>query len=610
MEENKNENVSLNSNQPSEPQVNETPIVNNIPEEQTIPIVNDTPNPEVPVPEAATEAIIPPFGENNLESDKKDNKKIIIIISVIAIVLALVVAGVIYFLNSPKVLFFNSVNKTYNQVVDELTDYKSDSLKDYKNKAVDTTFNLKANLQTKSPEYKEMADFINKLSIDMQAGTDYKKKEFAYNIDLKSSNKTLINSSFYGTEKNMYIELKDLFSKYIKIDMSENYDEVFTEEMNKDLTTIVNTAKDTYLKQLDNKDFTKTKEEIDINGKKVKTTKLSLSIDSKRFKEINDNAIDELLLDDNFIKAVSNYSGTEEKEVKDSLESTKDIKLDNEKLIIDTYLDKKDPIKYELSFKGESGTVTLSVVNYDDYFDLTVKQDDEISLSITKEKDKTFVNLGSVTMEINKESDNKYNILIKQGSSEITGTLVTTEKEISKTEETSTFTLTMNFDKTTVLKIDGKTNIKVVDKIVIPDLKNNVDVNDLTEEDYNTIMANLFQNPEIVNMFGTNMSSAFTSSANNNAAAEDSFYGVIKSAELGWAKSMQQNPMLGEVTCTFTGAKATCTDTTVTSTFIGKLPTSGTVKIGNDGSAKVTKDKPLVINGKSCYGDSSNAICA
>lgn len=607
MEENKNENVPLGTNQSNEPQTNEIPSVGNVQAEPVTPIVNDI-EPEIPAAET-TEAIIPPFGENNLEKEKKGNKKVVLITIAILVLLALIIGAVIYFLNRPKVLFFNSVNKTYNQIIEELTDYKSDSLKDYKNKAVNSTFSLKANLQTNSPEYKELADFINKLSIDMKSDVDYKNKEFAYNIDLKSNNNTLINSSFYGTKQNMYIELKDLFSKYIKIDMSENYDEVFTEDMNKDLKLIVETVKDTYLKQLDNKDFTKTKEEIDINGKKVKTTKLSLNLDSKRFKEINEGAIDELLLDDEFIKAVSNYADLDEKDVKESLEDAKKTTFDDEELVINTYLNKKDSIKYEMIVKSDSEDLVVSGIDYDDYFDLTVKEGDSILASLTKEDDKTFVKLGTMTMEINKESDNKYNILIKSGSDEITGTLVTTEKEISKTEESGTFTLTLNFDTKTKLTVSGTANIKIVNKIEIPDLKNNVDANDLTEEDYNTIMTKLMQNPEIVNLFGTDISSAFTTSSNNMAAAEDSFYGTIKSAELGWAKSLQENPSLGEVTCAFTNAKATCTDTTITANFSGKLPTSGTIKIGKDGRAIVTKDKPLVINGQSCYGNSASAIC-
>lgn len=608
MEENKNENVPLGTNQSNEPQTNEIPSVGNVQAEPVTPIVNDIET-EIPVAETTTEAIIPPFGENNLEKEKKGNKKVVLIVISILVLLALIAGAIIYFLNKPKVLFFNSVNKTYNQIIEELTDYKSDSLKDYKNKAVNSTFSLKANLQTKNPEYKELADFINKLSIDMKSDVDYKNKEFAYNIDLKSNNNTLINSSFYGTKQNMYIELKDLFSKYIKIDMSENYDEVFTEDMNKDLKLIVETVKDTYLKQLDNKDFTKTKEEIDINGKKVKTTKLSLNLDSKRFKEINEGAIDELLLDDEFIKAVSNYADLDEKDVKESLEDAKKTTFDDEELVINTYLNKKDSIKYEMIVKSDSEDLVVSGIDYDDYFDLTVKEGDSILASLTKEDDKIFVKLGTMTMEINKESDNKYNIFIKSGSDEITGTLVTTEKEISKTEESGTFTLTLYFDRITKLTVSGKSNIKIVDKIEIPDLKNNVDANDLTEEDYNTIMTKLMQNPGIVNLFGADISSAFTTSSNNMAAAEDSFYGAIRSAELGWAKSLQENPTLGEVTCTFTNAKTTCTDTTITANFSGKLPTSGTIKIGKDGRAIVTKDKPLVINGQSCYGNSASAIC-
>lgn len=95
-------------------------------------------------------------------------------------------------------------------------------------------------------------------------------------------------------------------------------------------------------------------------------------------------------------------------------------------------------------------------------------------------------------------------------------------------------------------------------------------------------------------------------------AAEDAFYGAIKSAELGWAKALQKNPALsGDTTCTVGADKTFSCDNGVTMTISGSAPESGSLVIDGNGAAAVAADSttPLVYNGFQCTGTSSKATC-
>ena len=89
-------------------------------------------------------------------------------------------------------------------------------------------------------------------------------------------------------------------------------------------------------------------------------------------------------------------------------------------------------------------------------------------------------------------------------------------------------------------------------------------------------------------------------SSSRKGGAEDSFYGALKSAELGFAKTLQTNKELENDTCDLSkvsGSNLTCANGTVLS-FSGKTPDSGTLIIDKGSAAAVN----LKINGYSCSG--------
>ena len=93
-------------------------------------------------------------------------------------------------------------------------------------------------------------------------------------------------------------------------------------------------------------------------------------------------------------------------------------------------------------------------------------------------------------------------------------------------------------------------------------------------------------------------------SSSRMGGAEDSFYGTLKAAELGYTKALQSKADLKGDTCDLSkasGDKITCTNGTILS-FTGKVPEKGTLIIDSTGS---TIAKEITLNGYKCYGDLS-----
>ena len=91
-------------------------------------------------------------------------------------------------------------------------------------------------------------------------------------------------------------------------------------------------------------------------------------------------------------------------------------------------------------------------------------------------------------------------------------------------------------------------------------------------------------------------------SSSRMGGAEDSFYGTLKAAELGYTKALQSKTDLKGDTCDLSkasGDKVTCTNGTVIS-FTGKVPEKGNLIISAGGTVSA---KDITLNGYKCYGD-------
>ena len=99
------------------------------------------------------------------------------------------------------------------------------------------------------------------------------------------------------------------------------------------------------------------------------------------------------------------------------------------------------------------------------------------------------------------------------------------------------------------------------------------------------------------------------------SAAEDSAYGILKSAESYVATYMMENQgdwVNSDVdfACTENGCKGTVNTKEVTLDFKGTKPKSGTVTLSNEGIATIKTGAPLVINGFSCTQSNDKLDCS
>ena len=102
---------------------------------------------------------------------------------------------------------------------------------------------------------------------------------------------------------------------------------------------------------------------------------------------------------------------------------------------------------------------------------------------------------------------------------------------------------------------------------------------------------------------------AYMITSSRQGGAEDSFYGTLKAAELGYTKALQSNTELKNDECDLSkssGNSVTCTHGTKI-TFTGKLPEAGKIVIADDGTVATTG---LTLNGYKCSGTlSTNNPC-
>lgn len=99
--------------------------------------------------------------------------------------------------------------------------------------------------------------------------------------------------------------------------------------------------------------------------------------------------------------------------------------------------------------------------------------------------------------------------------------------------------------------------------------------------------------------------------------AEDSAYGTLKAAELGWSRQVGSHPNIGDGTCVVTGNTLKCSVSEAgqtskyefTESLSGTAPTEGTVTLDTNGGASIKNGSDLLINGYYCTGDTAKVTC-
>ena len=157
---------------------------------------------------------------------------------------------------------------------------------------------------------------LNNLDFSMDYGID--TKENITNIDINTNyyGDNLINIGTYIEGNNVYLSLGDLYSKYIKLNNSKEDNSEKKSMTNDDYKVIINSIGTAINESLKEEYFTKTWVKVD--GKNV--NKVELSLNNNNIKIINENIINNLKSNNDFIDSFGKLTGKKTMEVKELLD--------------------------------------------------------------------------------------------------------------------------------------------------------------------------------------------------------------------------------------------------------------------------------------------------
>lgn len=372
------------------------------------------------------------FTEKELKSANRGSiAPVVVVIFVIIALLGLAFFGGKYYLASR-----NNIKIFMNNYFNELEDNIG------KNNSTSGSLSLNVNGDTTDKE-KKIFKILNNLDFSMNYGID--TKENITNIDISTNyyGDKLININTYIEDNNIYLSSSDLYSKYIKIENKKEDNSEKKSMTNDDYKVIINSISTAVNESLKEEYFTKNWVKLD--GKSV--NKVELLLNNNNIKIINENIINNLKNNNNFIDSFGKLIGKKTMEVKELLD--KEIKEVN---------------------SNEYSDIKIS---------LYTKITKFVKLEITSGEDKIAVksNDKGYSFEIvDSEDNNTYN-----------GTI-----EINNNSDSTTYNVNVKDSNNLEIKINN--TINKTTKIEKKDVSNSVLLEDITEKEYEDIINKISNN--------------------------------------------------------------------------------------------------------------------
>lgn len=372
------------------------------------------------------------FTEKELKSANRGSiAPVVVVIFVIIALLGLAFFGGKYYLASR-----NNIKIFMNDYFNELEDNIG------KNNSTSGSLSLNVNGDTTDKE-KKIFKILNNLDFSMNYGID--TKENITNIDISTNyyGGKLININTYIEDNNIYLSSSDLYSKYIKIENKKEDNSEKKSMTNDDYKVIINSISTAVSESLKEEYFTKNWVKLD--GKSV--NKVELLLNNNNIKIINENIINNLKNNNNFIDSFGKLIGKKTMEVKELLD--KEIKEVN---------------------SNEYSDIKIS---------LYTKITKFVKLEITSGEDKIVVksNDKGYSFEIvDSEDNNTYN-----------GTI-----EINNNSDSTTYNVNVKDSNNLEIKINN--TINKTTKIEKKDVSNSVLLEDITEKEYEDIINKISNN--------------------------------------------------------------------------------------------------------------------
>ena len=348
---------------------------------------------------------------NEIIDNEKNKKKSILLLAVILLLVAVVI--VYFYINSNPLL---AIKYNANKLTENITEQIE---KQEKNKKISGNLEIDYNIEPTDKTLKETIDAFNGISVVANYKMDTENKILQTELKTTYKNEKLIDANIYMQDKKGFIQLPGVFDKYINVDLSEDYDDIFNTTKNtKESKVIVKSINKAFQKSLKKEYLTSENKTITIDDKKTKTTKISMKLNDEKLAKISKDFLTYLKEDQEFIKAVNSVSET--KNTKEEIENLiNEISSDNQSgttMTLSIYCKGilKEVVRYEVELKQDEQTYNIAITKHKDKYDFKIKQEDVIISkgTIIKDKEKisieaSLIGLVNATINItNKEEKN------------------------------------------------------------------------------------------------------------------------------------------------------------------------------------------------------------
>lgn len=433
-------------------------------------------------------------------------KKVLIGLLVIFIILlaGLIGFGIYLNMNFSTMIFEKGLDKLYSISNSVLSNGNTIN---YENQIVSMENNL---TYTMSEDVKTLTGLnLDTISVKYNMVIDNKNKKMLNSISYLEDNKEFINADLlYNNDKYSYIDLKDIFSKVLKVSLDEetnnSINELFdsmidSQKTIKDTDRLMYLTKEIIKKNLNKNDIVKKDISVTIDEKEHKLTEYCYQLENEKLYNFIVSILTEMEKNSEITTILKETYNMEEVNLVESFKEEVDSDL-QEKLYISLYVSGKfDIVGFSINEVTEYNDSVIKYINVNNSYLYELNNGIDTHIVVDGGKEDNTINLNVVNNDIERgtikvtENNGEYTIVLDDTAVGDVFTIKYKYEKVSDKENKLNFELGIMSAEKSMGILKYTLNTKVVDKVDEFDYSNAVDVNSLSEEQMSELQTNLQQ---------------------------------------------------------------------------------------------------------------------
>lgn len=424
---------------------------------------------------------------------------------ILGVVLGIILIGVITFVfficfkKDPVKIYKTAINDLYAKLDSNLENMEGASNLQLPSEPlkVSSKFKINSNIE----DYQKYTD----LEFNLNTYVDYPSQKLLLELITSKSNENVIKVLLSYLDGNSYLKSDELFDKVLLIGKNDIFNYTPTVEINdnpvdvEDLRFILESLKDIFIDSLDKEYFKVSDDRVTIKDKDYSVTKYTYVIDDENSRRTVDFIVNKILDSDELLDSIASLCGMSVEELETSLNNSLE-KLENKDDIMDTvnlslYVKSNEVLMTEIEENG----VFIKYSDVDDLFEfLVLSNDSELKVYedidgvnfFMRQNNQELFN-GTATL-----NDEEFKVNLTMNSQGVLINLFFEINNIDVQDEKNSFDISMGMNMSVLgesynLSIDGECVTTKGEEVPTIDVTNAVDVNNLTDEEKESISLKL-----------------------------------------------------------------------------------------------------------------------